>query len=110
MSTNGRANGHADGEHGRPDPARLAADLRACLKHSEVIDERAELQTYGYDASFLTQLNPIPPDVAVIARSAEDVSPSWATPTSTRSPSPREGQPAARPPPRWPSKVGSCWR
>jgi glycolate oxidase len=69
MATNARANGHA----GRPDRARIAADLRARLKHSEVVDERSELQTYGYDASFLTQLNPIPPDVAVIARSAEDV-------------------------------------
>src|SRR4051794_37082496 len=71
MATNGRANGHGDGA--RPDRARIAADLRARLKHSEVVDERSELQTYGYDASFLTQLNPIPPDVAVIARSTEDV-------------------------------------
>src|SRR5687768_17220810 len=73
MSTNGRANGHADGASGRPDRARIAADLRACLKHSQILDERSELQTYGYDASFLTQLNPIPPDVAVIAGSTEDV-------------------------------------
>src|SRR5262249_9216799 len=73
MTTNGRANGHANGAHGKPDRTRLAADLRAILKHSEVVDERAELQTYGYDASFLTQLNPIPPDVAVIARTAEAV-------------------------------------
>src|SRR5215207_3077177 len=71
MATDGRANGHGDGA--LPDRARIAADLRARLKHSEIVDERSELQTYGYDASFLTQLNPIPPDVAVIARSTEDV-------------------------------------
>ena len=73
MATNGRANAQADGASGRPDRAKIAADLRARLKHSEIVDERSELQTYGYDASFLTQLNPIPPDVAVIARSTEDV-------------------------------------
>ena len=71
MATDGRANGHGDGA--LPDRARIAADLRARLKHSEIVDERSELQTYGYDASFLTQLNPIPPDVAVIARSTEGV-------------------------------------
>ena len=53
--------------------AKIAADPPRRLKYSQVLDERSELQTYGYDASFLTQLNPIPPDVAVIARSAEDV-------------------------------------
>ena len=72
MATNGRANGHANDAGGRPDRARLAADLRARLKHSEIVDERSELQTYGYDASFLTQLNPSPPDLSVFARSAED--------------------------------------
>src|SRR5215213_4567774 len=71
MATNGRVDGRDDGRW--PDRARIAADLRARLKHSDVVDERSELQTYGYDASFLTQLNPIPPDVAVIARSTEDV-------------------------------------
>ena len=69
MTTNGRANGATE----RPGRAKIAADLRARLKHSQVIEEPAELQTYSYDASFLTQLNPIPPDVAVIARSTEDV-------------------------------------
>src|SRR3954453_11406215 len=69
MATNGRVNGAA----GWPDRARIAADLRALLKHSDVVDAPAELQTYGYDASLLAQLNPIPPDVAVIARSTEDV-------------------------------------
>jgi glycolate oxidase len=51
----------------------MAADLRARLKHSDVVGAPAELQTYSYDASFLTQLNPIPPDVAVIVRAVEDV-------------------------------------
>ena len=60
MATNGRANGHADGASGRPDRAKIAADLRALLKHSEVVDAPAELQTYAYDASFLTQLEPDP--------------------------------------------------
>src|SRR6266536_2677563 len=69
MATNGKANETA----GRPSRAQMAADLRARLKHSEVVDAPAELQTYSYDASFLTQLNPIPPDVAVIIRAAEDV-------------------------------------
>ena len=51
----------------------IAADLRALLAESEVVDAPAELQTYAYDASFLTQLQPHPPDVAVIARSTDDV-------------------------------------
>ncbi|MGH2368527.1 MAG: FAD-binding oxidoreductase, partial [Chloroflexota bacterium] len=51
----------------------IAADLRRLLKRSQVIDEPAALHTYGYDASFLTQLVPRPPDVAVIAGSEEDV-------------------------------------
>jgi glycolate oxidase len=38
-----------------------------------VIDSAAELETYAYDASFLTQIDPRPPDVAVIARSVDDV-------------------------------------
>jgi glycolate oxidase len=49
------------------------ADLRRILQHSQVVDEPAALETYGYDASFLTQLAPVAPDVAVIARSADDV-------------------------------------
>ena len=73
MATNGRANGHADDSGSLPSRQQIAADLRRLLTVSEVVDERSELQTYGYDASFLTQLNPIPPDVAVIARSVEDV-------------------------------------
>ena len=51
----------------------LAADLRALLPHSQVLDSPAELRTYAYDASFLTQLAPRPPDVAIIAGSEEDV-------------------------------------
>ncbi len=52
---------------------QLAADLRSLVSVSAVVDQSAELQTYAYDASFLTQLAPHPPDAAVIARSAEDI-------------------------------------
>ncbi|MBI3970897.1 MAG: FAD-binding oxidoreductase [Chloroflexi bacterium] len=51
----------------------IAADLRRLLRHSQVVDAPAELRTYAYDASFRTQLAPHAPDVAVIARSEEDV-------------------------------------
>ena len=51
----------------------IASDLRGLLKHSQVVDGPAELRTFAYDASFLTQLHPRPPDVAVIAGSEEDV-------------------------------------
>ena len=51
----------------------LAADLRRLLKDSRVVDQPAELRTFGYDASFWTQLAPQAPDVAVIAGSEEDV-------------------------------------
>jgi glycolate oxidase len=54
--------------------AALARDLRALLPHSQVVDAPAELRTFSYDASFLTQLSPRPPDVAVIAGTAADVS------------------------------------
>jgi glycolate oxidase len=54
-------------------PGSLAADLRRLLRHSQVVDAPAELRTYAYDASFLTQLAPRSPDVAVIAGSEEDV-------------------------------------
>ncbi|MCC6629992.1 MAG: FAD-binding oxidoreductase [Chloroflexi bacterium] len=53
--------------------ATLARDLRALLTDSQVIDAPAELQTYAYDASFLTQLEPRRPDVAVVAGSEADV-------------------------------------
>lgn len=51
----------------------IAADLRALLKQSQVVDAPGELQTYAYDASFHTQLTPRAPDLAVIAGSEEDV-------------------------------------
>jgi glycolate oxidase len=51
----------------------IAADLRARLKSSRVLDAPAELRTYAYDASFLTQLAPRSPDAVVIAASTDDV-------------------------------------
>ena len=51
----------------------LASSLRPLLPHSQILDSPAELRTYAYDASFLTQLAPRPPDVAVIAGSEADV-------------------------------------
>lgn len=53
--------------------AAVAADLRARLTHSQIVTGPAELRTYAYDASFLTQLSPHLPDVAVIAGTEEDV-------------------------------------
>src|SRR4029077_856155 len=55
-------------------PMTVATDLRAVLTSSRVLDAPAELRTYAYDASFLTQLAPRPPDAVVIAGSTEDVS------------------------------------
>jgi glycolate oxidase len=52
----------------------VADDLRAILRVSRVLDSPAELRTYAYDASFLTQLAPRSPDAVVIAQSNEDVS------------------------------------
>ncbi len=52
----------------------VASDLRALLEDSTVVDAPAELRTYAYDASFLTQLAPRSPDAVVIARSTRDVS------------------------------------
>src|SRR5258708_818132 len=54
--------------------SRVAADLRALLKTSRVVDDTAELRTYAYDASFLTHLAPRSPDTVVIAASTADVS------------------------------------
>jgi glycolate oxidase len=51
----------------------IAADLRSILVDSLVVDAPAELRTYAYDASFLTQLAPRSPDAVVIARSTADV-------------------------------------
>lgn len=52
----------------------LAADLRRVVSNSRVVDAPAELRTYAYDASFLTQLAPRAPDVVVIAADTPDVS------------------------------------
>ncbi len=52
----------------------IAADLRQLLTASQVLDDPAELRTYAYDASFLTQLAPRSPDAVVIATSTADVS------------------------------------
>jgi len=52
----------------------IAADLRGLLHGSRVLDAPAELRTYAYDASFLTQLAPRAPDAVVIATTTEDVS------------------------------------
>jgi glycolate oxidase len=52
----------------------IAADLRAIVPHGRVLDAPAELRTYAYDASFLTQLAPRSPDAVVIAQSTDDVS------------------------------------
>src|SRR5438067_12474797 len=59
----------SDGGH----RSRLAADLRALLPTSRVLSDPAELRTYAYDASFLTQLAPRAPDAVVIAQSTGDV-------------------------------------
>jgi glycolate oxidase len=52
----------------------VADDLRGVVKDSRVLDSTAELRTYAYDASFLTQLAPRSPDAVVIAGSTSDVS------------------------------------
>ncbi|MGH2584724.1 MAG: FAD-binding oxidoreductase [Dehalococcoidia bacterium] len=57
-----------------PDAAAIARDLRALLTRSRVLDAPAELRVFAHDASFLAQLAPRPPDVAVVAGSTEDVS------------------------------------
>ena len=54
--------------------SQIATDLRAVVGTSRVLDDTAELRTYAYDASFLTQLAPHSPDAVVIAASTEDVS------------------------------------
>ena len=52
----------------------IAADLRRLVSSSRVVDAPAELRTYAYDASFLTQLAPHEPDAVVIAATTEDIS------------------------------------
>ena len=56
------------------DAVAIARDLRGLLRQSRVVDAPAELRVYAHDASFLAQLSPRPPDVAVVAGSTEDVS------------------------------------
>ncbi len=56
-----------------PHSSALASDLRALLRDSQVVEAPGELQTFAYDASFMTQLSPRTPDAAVIAGSEEDV-------------------------------------
>jgi glycolate oxidase len=51
----------------------LAAELRTLLHDSRVFEAPAELRSYAYDASFLTQLAPRAPDAVVIAGSTRDV-------------------------------------
>jgi len=51
----------------------LADDLRQLVSDSRVLEAPGELRTYAYDASFLTQLAPRPPDAVVLAGSTEDV-------------------------------------
>jgi glycolate oxidase len=51
----------------------LASELRGLVQHSLVLDAPAELRSYAYDASFLTQIAPRVPDAVVIARSVDDV-------------------------------------
>ncbi len=51
----------------------LVADLRARVQDGQVLAAAAELRTYAYDASFLTQLSPHAPDAVVIAKSTRDV-------------------------------------
>jgi glycolate oxidase len=52
----------------------IASELRGVVENSRVLDAAAELHTYAYDASFLTQLAPRSPDAVVIAESTSDVS------------------------------------
>ncbi len=56
-----------------PHSGALARDLRGLLGDSQVVEAPGELRTFAYDASFMTQLGPRPPDAAVIAGSEEDV-------------------------------------
>jgi glycolate oxidase len=61
------------GTTGATATAALARDLRGLLRDSQIVDEPAALSTYAYDASFMTQLEPRAPDVAVVAGSEADV-------------------------------------
>jgi glycolate oxidase len=56
-----------------PRSGAIARDLRGLLSDSQVVEAPGELRTFAYDASFMTQLGPRPPEAAVIAGSEEDV-------------------------------------
>jgi glycolate oxidase len=56
-----------------PRSGAIARDLRGLLRDSQVVEAPGELRVFAYDASFETQLNPRPPEAAVIAGSEEDV-------------------------------------
>ena len=56
------------------DASRVAQDLRAQLEKSQVFEAKSELLNFSYDASFYSHLHAKSPDVAVVARCAEDVS------------------------------------
>ena len=84
----GPGSGTADDERLTPEPSdvhgaqeafraprsgAIARDLRGLLRDSQVVEAPGELRVFAYDASFETQLNPRPPEAAVIAGSEEDV-------------------------------------
>ncbi len=57
----------------RAERLALAADLRRVVADGDVLSDDVELEVYGYDASFMAQLAPSVPDVAIVARSEADV-------------------------------------
>ncbi len=61
------------GSFGAALPGSIARDLRGLLSDSQIVEAPGELNTFAYDASFETQIEPRVPDAAVIAGSEEDV-------------------------------------
>lgn len=55
------------------DATHVAEDLRRLLGTSQVFDAPSELINFSYDASFYSHLHARSPEVAVVARSADDV-------------------------------------
>src|SRR6266545_7436633 len=55
------------------DASRIATDLRGLLTSSQVIDAPTDLLNFSYDSSFYSHFHARPPDIAVIARSTDDV-------------------------------------
>src|SRR5215213_6408763 len=55
------------------DATQVAEDLRRLMGSSQVFDAPSELMTFSYDASFYSHLHARSPDVAVVARSADDI-------------------------------------